>query len=325
MSIRGLDMDTGYATESARTLSDVREFWNTEACGTHFVDEDKGTREFYEKYRRIRYQSEWHIPLIVPFAEGANKRVLEIGCGNGADGSMFALNGASYTGVDLTDEAVEATRKHFGVLGLAGTFQTENAERLSFPTGTFDMVYSHGVLHHTPVPQRAIDEVYRVLKPGGKAVIMLYHKNSFNYYIRIMGYMRARVIAYALSRMGRWEEDRRRLSSSIVGARGNQGTEIWHLHYLNFLRDGWSYLSPANFVHHATDGPECPYAFAYSRGEAQQLFSRFQDVSMKVAHFPLRKYTLGRWVPKWLEGVIARRIGWYLFIYAVKPEVAQRS
>src|SRR6185503_17179971 len=102
----------------------------------------------------------------VPFASARGKSVLEIGCGNGADGTMFASNGADYTGVDLTEEAVEATRAHFEALGLNGRFQRENAEHLSFADNTFDVVYSHGVLHHTPHPETAFREVHRVLKPG---------------------------------------------------------------------------------------------------------------------------------------------------------------
>src|ERR1700736_6312624 len=119
---------------------------------------------------------------------------------------MFAKNGADYTGVDLTDAALAATRKHFDVLGLDGSFQRENAEALSFHNDTFDWVYSHGVLHHTPNPQNAIHEVWRVLKPNGRAIIMLYHKSSFNYYVRIMLYMRVRVLLKILSRFGKWSD-----------------------------------------------------------------------------------------------------------------------
>src|SRR5688572_18264470 len=155
------------------SLGSVHSFWNTEACGTHFVREFTDERDFCEKFREYRYRTEWHIPLLVPFAGGKGKSVLEIGTGNGADGVMFALNGAAYTGVDITEAALEATRRHFEVMGLRGVFQKENAEKLSFPDNHFDMIYSHGVLHHTPNPQAAINEVHRALKPGGQAIIML--------------------------------------------------------------------------------------------------------------------------------------------------------
>jgi ubiquinone/menaquinone biosynthesis C-methylase UbiE len=298
-------------------LSDVSAFWNTEACGTHFVQESVDRADFYEKFREQRYRTEWHIPLLVPFAEAKGKSVLEIGTGNGADGAMFAMNGATYTGVDLTEAALDATRKHFDVLSLTGTFQRENAQQLSFPNETFDWIYSHGVLHHTPNTQKAIDEAWRVLKPNGRAIIMLYHKHSFNYYVRIMVYMRARVLLKNLSRFGHWKRDRSQLQTEgVIGVRGNQDPRVWDLHYQNFLKRGWSYLKADNFVHHCTDGPECPVAFAFSKKEARQLFAKFRDVTFRVAHFPLRRYSC--YFPFAVEKGLAETLGWYLFIFATK-------
>jgi 2-polyprenyl-3-methyl-5-hydroxy-6-metoxy-1,4-benzoquinol methylase len=256
----------------------------------------------------------------VPFREAKGKKVLEIGTGNGADGVMFALNGADYTGVDLTETALEATRRHFAVQGLTGSFQREDAESLSFDNETFDWIYSHGVLHHTPHTQKAIDEVWRTLKRGGRAIVMLYHKHSFNYFVRIMTYMRLRVFLKILSRLGNWKRDRR--NSEIekrVGLRGNQAAQVWEIHYRNFLWEGWSYLHASNFIHHCTDGPECPVAYTFSRSEAGKLFAKFTNVRMTVAHFPLRRYAFGKWIPFALEKWLAPRIGWYLFIDARKP------
>jgi len=305
--------------QSESQLDQVRGFWNTEACGTHFVQGHRDEREFFERFREHRYRTEWHIPMLVPFGEARGKRVLEIGTGNGADGVMFALSGGEYTGVDLTEAALEATRRHFEVMGLSGTFRAENAEALSFPDESFDMVYSHGVLHHTPGTRQAIGEVHRVLKPGGLAIVMLYHKRSFNYYVRIMSYMRLRVMGRVLRRVGRWEADRRaEREAGLVGLRGNEDQRVWELHYRNFLRDGWSYLRARNFVHHCTDGPECPVAFAFSRSEARDMFRQFGEVRMRVAHFPIRKYARGSWVPFGVEKFLAARLGWYLFIYGTK-------
>lgn len=299
--------------------TDVRSFWNTEACGTHFVKEFKDDKEFYEKYTRFRYETEWHIPMLVPFEEAKGKEVLEIGCGNGADGSMFARAGANYTGVDLTDAAVEATRKHFHALGLDGTFHTDNAENLSFPDERFDMVYSWGVLHHTPTPQNAFDEVYRILKPGGKAVLMLYHRSSFNYYIRIMSYMRLRTLAKIFSRFGKWDEDRKEVNADkLIGLRGNEDSSVYDIHYQNFLTEGWGYLSAKRFVHHCTDGPECPYAYVYSKGDLKKTFRKFKNIRSTVAHFPLRKYSSLSWIPLSIEKVIARTMGWNLVVYLEK-------
>lgn len=297
-------------------ISEVKSFWNTEACGTHFVDHAVDEQDFFAKFRAYRYLTEWHIPLLVPFAESRGKEVLEIGTGNGAEGVMFALHGAQYTGVDLTEAALEATRKHFAVMGLAGKFQTENAEHLSFADESFDWVFSHGVLHHTPNTQVAINEVYRVLKPSGRAIIMLYHKRSLNYYVRIMTYMRLRVLLKTLSRTGRWDWDRQAAVNSPQGVRGNQDRRIWSIHYQNFLHHGWRYFRAGNFVHHCTDGPECPIAYTFSRAEAVALFSQFRNVRTTVAHLPLKKYYRG--IPLGVEKFFARRVGWYLFIFADK-------
>ncbi len=223
---------------------------------------------------------------------------------------MFALNGAFYTGVDLMEAALDATRRHFATLGLSGMFRPENAQCLSFADGSFDMVYSHGVLHHTPNPGAAIDEVHRVLKPGGRAVVMLYHRHSFNYYAQILIHMRLRVLLSILRRAVRWRSDRERLSAlPLTGVRGNTGRRVWEIHYQNFLRDGWVYLKARNFVNHCTDGPECPIAFPFSRADARRLFSRFREVHPEVAHFPLNRYPIGNCLPFGVEKFLASKIG----------------
>jgi ubiquinone/menaquinone biosynthesis C-methylase UbiE len=306
----------GESLEGAPGLSAAHSFWTDEACRSPFFEGTPDSRELFERFREFRYRSEWHIPLLIPFADAKGKKVLEIGLGNGADGVMFALNGADYTGVDLTETALNATRRHFAFMGLKGTFQRESAEQLSFPGETFDWVYSHGVLHHTPDTQRAIDEVRRILKPGGRAIIMLYHKHSFNYFVRIMGYMRSRLLIRILSRMGRWKSDRERITSALHAPRGNQDRDLWNVHYQNFLTQGWSYLAAKEFVHHCADGPECPVAYAFSKAETRKLFSRFHDVRTTVAHFPVRQYLPA--TPMALERVLARTMGWYLFIFARK-------
>jgi SAM-dependent methyltransferase len=306
------------AKAAGSSASDVHDFWDVEACGSHAVRAERGTAEFYEQYRTFRYNAEWHLPLLVPFAETGGSEVLEIGCGNGSDGAMFALAGARYTGVDLTEAAIEASRGHFHALNLSGRFHIENAEKLSFADESFDFVYSHGVLHHTPQPDTAFSEVYRVLRPGGKAVLMLYHKRSFNYYVRILGYMRARVLLHILLRAPRHKVDRANLGARLLHVRGNDNALVWRAHYENFLRKGWSYLFARNFVHHATDGPECPFAYVYTSKMVGHLFRRFRSVQTRTAHFPLRRYPGLKWLPFSVEKRLASKMGWYLFVYLTK-------
>ena len=301
----------------AQALQDIHDFWNTEACGTHFVKGALNEAEFYARFRDERYRSEWHIPLLVPFADAKGKDVLEIGIGNGADAAMFALSGGTYTGVDLTEAAIDATRRHFEVLGLPGTFKIGNAEALAFSDASFDIVYSHGVLHHTRNIRTALAELHRVLRPGGQAIVMLYHKRSFNYYVRIMGFMRARVLLTILSHMRSFRPDRgRNPQAPLHGVRGNQDRRVWDIHYENFLREGWGYLRPSRFVHHATDGPECPVANAFTKNDVRELFAGFENIRLEVAHLPFRRYW-GRF-PLSIEKSLSRHWGWYLFIFASK-------
>src|SRR3989440_10778872 len=175
---------------NAQLKQRVRAFWQTHPCGTKFSAAEIGTREFFERIEAHRYEKEWHIPEAADFAGAKDLRVLEIGCGMGTDGAQFAQAGADYTGVDLTEAAIELARKRFELSGLQGNFQVADAENLKFPDESFDLVYSHGVLHHTPDTARAVREIHRVLKPGGRAMGMLDHRGSYNYRVGIRGLLR---------------------------------------------------------------------------------------------------------------------------------------
>src|SRR5258707_2218953 len=128
----------------------VRAFWQAHPCGTKFSDAEMGTREFFDRVEVHRYTKEWHIPEAADFAGARGLKVLEIGCGLGTDGAQFAKAGAHYTGVDLTEAAIDLARRRFEISSLPGEFRVADAENLDFADDTFDQVYSHGVLHHTP-------------------------------------------------------------------------------------------------------------------------------------------------------------------------------
>src|SRR5438874_5107963 len=163
----------------------VRAFWQTRPCGTKFSDAEIGTREFFASLEAHRYGKEWHIPIAANFAATRGLKVLEIGCGVGTDGAQFAKAGADYTGIDLTEAAIELARKGFEISNLKGQFRIADAENLDFPDESFDVVYSHGVPHHTPDTARAVREIHRVLRTGGRAIVMLYHRGSYNYRVGI--------------------------------------------------------------------------------------------------------------------------------------------
>ena len=169
------------------TISDVKSFWNANPCQSGLSQEAE-RRRYFEEISRKRFQGrEWHVPIIAKFDSFRGKDVVEIGCGVGTDGIEFARNGANYVGVDLTPNSVELTRERFNLFGVPGRFEVANAEkRLPFPDASVDHVYSFGVIHHSPVPEKIISEIYRVLRKGGTFTVMLYNRSSINYYIEIL-------------------------------------------------------------------------------------------------------------------------------------------
>ncbi len=161
----------------------VQDFWNARSCGEVYAS-GSDDREFYESHARWRYQLESYIKDFADFSSGQNADVLEIGVGMGADHVEWAkCQPRSLSGIDLTDRAVGHTARRLSVMGLSSNLQTGDAENLGFADESFDIVYSWGVLHHSPNTEKAIDEVFRVLRPGGRAKIMIYH------YYSLTGYM----------------------------------------------------------------------------------------------------------------------------------------
>ena len=156
----------------------VHDFWNSRPCGTQFTELEWGSRTFFDSVEAERYRRQPFMREAVGFDRYAGRTLLEIGCGLGTDSLQFARGGALVTGVDLTEQSIELARRRFEMYGVPGTFQVADAEQLPFPDASFDVVYSFGVLHHTPDTPRAVREVARVLKPGGEIVIMLYHRHS---------------------------------------------------------------------------------------------------------------------------------------------------
>jgi SAM-dependent methyltransferase len=163
---------------SEPTKERVREFWNAAACGEALLRGEDDLRRF-EHQARERYELEPYIAGFAHFEEGRGKDVLEIGVGLGADHREWARHQPRrLCGIDLTPRAIEMTRERFELLGLRSDLQVADAEHLPFDDETFDIVYSYGVLHHTPDTPRAIREVHRVLRPNGVARIMIYHSPS---------------------------------------------------------------------------------------------------------------------------------------------------
>ena len=295
-------------SESNAQLKDrVRDFWQNHPCGTKFADAQPGSRVFYELVEQHRYEKEWHIPDAAGFNQTKNLRVLEIGCGLGTDGAQFAKAGADYTGIDLTQAAVDLARRRFALFNLPGTFRVADAENLDFPDNSFDIVYSHGVLHHTPDTAGSICEVHRVLRPGGRALVMIYHRDSYNYRVNISMLRRAGV------HLLRWHS-----GLKIVRLLTGEPEDALREHARR-LRSEREYLGPQEFLNQNTDGAGNPLARVYSRNDARELFKDFSNVELRVYFFNKRWLPiLGRVLPRSLEARLASRWGWHLWIYATK-------
>jgi SAM-dependent methyltransferase len=157
----------------------VKTYWEREACGEIHAEAPEGTPEFFAQVERRRDELEPHIASFADFEGARGQRLLEIGVGLGTDFVRFVRAGASATGVDLTERAVGLVQQRLQVEGLEADLRVADAEALPFEDGTFDRVYSWGVLHHTPDTARAVREAVRVLRPGGTLCVMLYARHSW--------------------------------------------------------------------------------------------------------------------------------------------------
>lgn len=167
------------------TINQVKDFWERNLCFDSYLESDFLSKEYFLEGDKLRYKYHYHIPEAIDRFHKmiGNGSVLEIGLGIGSDTHLLASKGFKMTAIDLTEKSVMTVRRRFNVFNLQGQIQQGNAEKMDFPSESFDGVYSFGVLHHTPNTETAVKEVHRVLKKGGVALIMLYHTNSLNYWV----------------------------------------------------------------------------------------------------------------------------------------------
>jgi ubiquinone/menaquinone biosynthesis C-methylase UbiE len=165
------------ATSDA-TVADVKEFWEAHVNNEYYTDEARASDAYFREIEERRYESHYHLGELFASLHGSHGRLLEVGCGIGVDSIQLAKCGFDVTAVDLTESALKVARQFAAARGVSVDFRLGNAEGLDFPDGTFDAVYSFGVLHHTPDIARSVSEVRRVLRPGGTAYVMLYHRWS---------------------------------------------------------------------------------------------------------------------------------------------------
>jgi nucleotide sugar dehydrogenase len=160
-------------------INEVYNFWNDRPCNIRHSNKEIGTKEYFEEVSKRKYIVEPHIIDFANFKEYNGKDVLEVGCGIGTAAQSFIENGANYTGIDLSDRSIEIAKQRLDIFNLSGKLFQANIEELNdIENKEFDLIYSFGVLHHTPNIDVAIRNIFKMLKVGGEFKLMLYAKNS---------------------------------------------------------------------------------------------------------------------------------------------------
>lgn len=263
-------------------ITKVNEYWNARPCNIRHSPKPVGTREYFDEVEARKYFVESHIPAFADFARWRGKKVLEIGCGIGTDTINFARNGAQVTAVDLTEKSLEVARQRARVFGLEDRirFVQANAEQLSnfIAPEQFDLIYSFGVIHHTPHPERVMEELRKYAGPGTTVKIMVYNRWSWKVLWILFVYGKGRF----------WKLDR-------LIADYSEAQTGCPVTYSYSRRGGRRFLEDHGF--RATD-VRVEHIFSYSIPEYVQYRYR------QVWYF--------RWMPRPLFHLLERMFGWHL-------------
>jgi SAM-dependent methyltransferase len=253
--------------------------WSANPCGA--VGGDEGTLEYFLEVERNRYQQQPWQREVLHFEQYAGQRVLEIGVGLGTDLVQFAKAGALCSGIDITDRHLELTGRNFALRAYEVDLRKCDATRIDHPDGRFDCVYSFGVIHHIPDALSVLREIKRVLRPGGKLILALYHTWSlFHLYMLLVpGILRGRLFRLGYSGL---------MSTIEAGA------------------DGIAVK---------------PYVRVYSRREVRALLADFESVRVSAHHVELGRFrtTLPGRLTAPILRLLEPWFGWYLVAEAIRP------
>jgi ubiquinone/menaquinone biosynthesis C-methylase UbiE len=253
--------------------------WTNRPCGA-LNGLDSHSLAYFEAVEHDRYES--HAPWMrafVNFDSFAGKKVLEVGVGQGTDLVQFAKGGADVSGIDITQRHLELAARNFALRGLHANLKYAAAAAIPFESGSFDVVYSFGVLHCTDNTVRSLSECHRVLKPGGELIVAMYHKYSFfhAYTILVTGILRGN-----LQRLGY-----KGLMSLVES--GADGLEF------------------------------SPLVKTYSRSQLRNMLEDFSKVKFDVRHLTPDDFgRLRGLVPTSFCEFAGKHVGWYIFARATK-------
>ena len=168
---------------SEAVMDEVQAYWTHNLHDMAVARHSTGTREFFDELSEYHFDKQRHLARILDYASYRGTEVLDLGCGLGIDALRFAQAGALVTGVDISERAIELAKCNFELHGATGRFLVMDGKRLEFEDNAFDAVYAHGILPYTDDCSRMTREIYRVLKPGGKAILQTYNRRSWLYFL----------------------------------------------------------------------------------------------------------------------------------------------
>jgi ubiquinone/menaquinone biosynthesis C-methylase UbiE len=267
-------------------ISRVKEYWDRRPCNIRHSMAPIGSRQYFDEVEARKYFVESHIPSFAEFERWRGKRVLEIGCGIGTDTINFARVGARVTSVDLSEESLEIARQRVKVYGLENQvrFFCGNAEELSgfVPIEPYDLIYSFGVIHHTPHPERVLEEMRQYAQAGTTLKIMVYHRRSWK-------------VGWILLSAGKGR--------------------FWKLPELVAKHSEAQTGCPITYIYTRREGRELleRHGFRASEVRVDHIFSwRIED----YVQYHYVKEAYFRWMPQWMFRGLEKRLGWHLCITA---------
>lgn len=269
------------------SIDDVKEYWNRRPCNVRHSPQPIGSCAYFDEVEARKYFVEPHIPRFAEFDRWNGKRVLEIGCGIGTDTINFARYGATVTAVDLSEESLKIARQRAEVYGLQDriTFYQGNSERLTeiVPVEAYDLIYSFGVIHHTPHPHNVIEQIRAYTHAQSCVKIMVYYQYAWKVFWILLTYGKGQFwkLPEFVARHSEAQTGcpitytyTQRTAVELLETRGFRVTEIWVDHIFSY---------------------------------------RFPD----YAHYRYVKVWYFRWLPKTLFRWLETHLGWHLCVTAM--------
>jgi 2-polyprenyl-3-methyl-5-hydroxy-6-metoxy-1,4-benzoquinol methylase len=265
-------------------ISRVRDYWNNRPCNIRHSTAPVGTREYFDQVEARKYFVEYHIPTFAEFERWRGKKVLEIGCGIGTDTINFARAGAHVTTVDISEKSMELARQRASIFGLQDRirFCAGNAEQLSsfVSVEPVDLIYSFGVIHHTPHPDAVLEQLRQYARPGTTIKIMVYHRHSYK-------------VGWILLTEGRGQ--------------------FWKLSELVAKSSEAQTGCPVTYTYTRHEGRQLleSHGFLVRKVEVEHIFPyRISD----YVQYRYVKEPYFRWMPQPLFRSLERRFGWHLLL-----------